>query len=195
MNIMKRFIGSIVLIAFVVSASAQDRGIGLRAGEPSGISFKKYLPRNKAIELGLGTTTFGWNGNYYRNAFRDFDRYEGYDYHSHQVRNTIYLQAKYLLQNNIQIEGMMGKLDWYWGIGGLLKMAQIDYRFRDNTTTNNGLDTRTDIDLGPEGIIGMEYTFEDVPLTIFGDISLMIEFADRPGTFRGLSGVGVRYNF
>jgi hypothetical protein len=88
---------------------------------------------------------------------------------------------------------MMGKLQWYWGIGGLIKMARVDYRVKkiDVVTTRS----QTDIDIGPEGILGMEYTFEDVPLTIFGEFSLFVEIVDRPAALRGMSGVGVRYNF
>ena len=74
-----------------------------------------------------------------------------------------------------------------------MKLATVDYRLKriDVVTTS----TRTDIDIGPEGILGMEYTFEQVPLTIFGEFSLFIEIVDRPAALRGLSGVGVRYNF
>jgi hypothetical protein len=77
----------------------------------------------------------------------------------------------------------------------LLKFANVDYRYRNRDTGVLVRDSRTDIDLGPEGILGMEYTFEDIPLTIFGEFSLMVEFADRPGAFRGFSGAGARYNF
>ena len=51
-----------------------------------------------------------------------------------------------------------------------------------------------DIDIGPEGMIGMEYTFEDVPITVFGEVSLMLELVDRV-TLRPFTGVGARYRF
>ena len=76
----------------------------------------------------------------------------------------------------------------------MLKLASIEYRYIDPQGPDE-TQMVTDIDIGPEGIIGMEYTFDDLPLTIFGDISLMIEILDRPGIPRGFSGVGVRYNF
>lgn len=190
---MKKLISLAILSMVFLSVYAQDRGIGVRLGNPMGITFKKYLPQNKAIELGIGTGYSTWYPHYYENSFTDFDRYEGYDYVSHRVNGTLYLQGRYLLHNDIHIEGMMGKLDWYWGIGGLMKIAQIDYRYR-NSDALVVRGTRTDIDIGPEGILGMEYTFEQVPLTIFGEFSLMIEIVDRVA-LRGFSGVGVRYNF
>ena len=192
---MKRFVVLVLLMFFFFEMYAQDRGIGLRLGYPMGITYKKYLPRNKAIEFGLGTLAPGWTqGHYYENSFHDFDKYEGLDYRSHRVQSTIYLQGRYLFQNDIHIEGMMGKLEWYWGIGGMLKFASIEYRYQDDLGPDI-YKTASDIDIGPEGIIGMEYTFEQVPITIFGELSLMIEILDRPGIPRGFSGVGGRYNF
>jgi hypothetical protein len=158
-----------------------------------GITYKKYLPQNRAVEFGLGTLTSGWYNQYYENSFSRYKRYDGYHYLSHNVSSTVYLQGRYLFHTDIHIEGMMGELDWYWGLGGMLKFANIDYRYR-NENEEIVRDTRTDIDLGPEGILGMEYTFEDVPITIFGEFSLMMEFADRLA-LRGFSGVGGRYNF
>jgi hypothetical protein len=189
----KKLTGIFVLVFIMFGCVAQDRGIGIRLGAPMGITYKKYLPRNKAVEFGIGTLTNGWYDNYYEKSFHDFDQFEGYDYESHRVRSAVYLQGRYLLHNEIQIEGMMGKLDWYWGIGGVAKFGSVEYRYRLNGIA--GREIRTDFDFGPEGILGMEYTFEDVPLTIFGELSLMIEILDRPGILRGLSGVGVRYNF
>ena len=190
---MKTIFSVAILVVSFVSLRAQDRGIGLRLGNPYGITYKKYLPRDKAVEFGIGSGYTSWYPHYYENSFHHLDRYEGYDYVSHRVNAPLYLQGRYLLQQDIDIEGMMGKLQWYWGIGGLMKLATVDYRLKriDVVTTS----TRTDIDIGPEGILGMEYTFEQVPLTIFGEFSLFIEIVDRPAALRGLSGVGVRYNF
>jgi hypothetical protein len=194
---MKKLMIFIFLTVMVLSVYGQkrknDRGIGLRLGAPMGITYKKYLPKNKAIELGLGTVTSGWYNPYYRNTFRHLNRYEGQDYLSHRVNNVVYFQARYLLNNDIRIEGMIGRLQWYWGIGALVKFASIDYRYRDNG--QDYIDQYVDLDLGPEGILGLEYTFEEVPVSLFGEFSLMVEIADRPGVFRGYSGVGARYNF
>lgn len=191
---MKKLIVIFVLFFIAFGSFAQDRGIGIRLGAPMGISYKKYFPRkHNAVEFGIGTLTNGWYNNYYEKSFNDFDRFEGYDYVSHRVRSAVYLQGRYLWHYDIQIEGMMGELDWYWGLGGVAKFGSVEYRYRENGIP--GREMRTDFDFGPEGILGMEYTFEQVPLTVFGEFSLMIEILDRPGILRGLSGVGVRYNF
>jgi hypothetical protein len=191
---MRQILICVLLTFSTLCAFSQDRGIGLRLGIPSGLTYKKYLPRNKAAEFIVGSIAPGWNHYYYENSFYDFDKFEGYRYRSHRVNSVVFLQGRYLFRDDIQIEGMEGKLEWYWGVGGLVKFASITYNYRDEAG-EYFQKTYSDIDIGPEGILGMEYIFEDLPLTVFGEFSLMIEFADRPGTPRGLSGIGIRYNF
>jgi hypothetical protein len=191
---MRQILICVLLTFSTLCAFSQDRGIGLRLGIPSGLTYKKYLPKNKAAEFIVGSIAPGWNHYYYENSFYDFEKFEGYQYRSHRVNSVVFLQGRYLFRDNIHIEGMEGKLEWYWGVGGLAKFASITYYYRDEAG-DNLQKTYSDIDIGPEGILGMEYIFEDLPLTVFGEFSLMIEFADRPGTPRGLSGIGIRYNF
>lgn len=190
----------LIIVLFLACASgsifAQQQSIGLRIGNPIGITYKRYLPNDRAIEFGIGTSSSGWNSNYYKNSFKDYKRYDNYDYRSHSVSSPVYFQGRYLFQYNIPIEGMVGKLDWYWGIGAVLKFATVEYVYQNEAPPYDSyIDNRTDIDFGPEGIAGMEYTFEDIPLTVFGEVSLMLEFADRPLTFRSFGAAGVRFNF
>ncbi len=74
--------------------SAQHQGIGLRLGEPLGITYKRYLPGNRAVEFVLGTAPKDWSSSYYSNSFED--RYDDYDEVSHDVNSVLYLQGKYL---------------------------------------------------------------------------------------------------
>lgn len=191
---MRSVITFLFLVLIVASVQAQNNGIGVRLGDPMGVTYKKYLPHSKALEFILGSASPGWNQNYYQNSFDANNKYDNYTYRSHQVQSTLYLQGRYLLDYPIHIDGMEGKLNWYWGIGALLKIAEVKYQYR-MPDQNNASDVRTDVDFGPEGIIGMEYTFEDVPLTIFGEVSLLLEIADRPGALRPFAGTGIRFNF
>lgn len=187
----------IVLLSFVLSffaVAAQDQGIGLRIGDPTGVTYKKYLRNSKAIEFGLGSAGPAWHHNYYRNSFGDRDSFNDYRYRTHTVQSTVYLQGRYLLHNDINIQGMQGEWDWYWGVGAVLKVARVKYFFDNDTPPFNETEIHNDIDFGPEGIAGMEYTFEGIPLTVFGEISLMLEIVDRV-TIRPLSGAGARYRF
>lgn len=190
----KKVIALLSFVLCVVVANAQDQGIGLRLGDPTSVTYKKYFNNSKAFEFLLGTSGAGWHYNYYRNTFDDLNEYEGLRYRSHRVKSTLYLQGRYLLHNDIYVQGLEGKWDWYWGLGAMLKIANVEYRFHDDNSSVNNKDTYNDFDLGPEGIIGMEYTFEGVPITVFGEVSLMLEIVDRI-SIRPFSGAGVRYNF
>src|SRR5688572_32687413 len=78
---MKKLICGVVLSLFFLSTYAQDRGIGVRLGNPMGVTYKKYFPRlHKAVEFGIGTGYSSWYPHYYENSFNHLDRYEGYDY-------------------------------------------------------------------------------------------------------------------
>jgi hypothetical protein len=186
------------LIMLIISTPlmAQQQGLGLRLGDPMGVSYKKYFGRTHAIEFGIGSAPAHWHNTYYINSFEEYPRYDNYRYQNHTVQSTLYLQARYLFHYNLPVESMEGKLEWYWGGGAMLKAAKIQYRYqnRDAPFASNR-DIINDIDFGPEGIIGLEYTFQDTPLSIFGETSLFIELADRPATMRAFGGLGVRYNF
>jgi len=191
---MKGKISLLGLMLFSTVLYAQQQSIGVRLGDPMGITYKNYFLRNKAVELVLGSAAPGWHQRYYEKSFEFRDQYSAYRYRSHTVESTVYLQGRYLLHFDIPVEGMEGHLRWYWGAGALLKFSKVKYRFADKETSALMTDERGDVDFGPEGIAGMEYTFQDVPVTIFGEVSLMLEVADRP-TLRSFAGIGARYNF
>lgn len=195
---MSRVITFIIAFFLIQAAFGQKRsnGIGLRIGEPFGVTYKRYMSPRSSLEFAIGSSPKGWSDAYYRNSFDDYAEYENYNYLSHDVESIIYLQGRLLLNQPILIEGLDGTLDWFYGIGGVLKSARVDYRFQgEEFPFDFESEDRTDVDLGPEGILGMEYFFSDIPLTIFGELSLMLEIGDRPGTFRLFGGAGLRYNF
>ena len=184
------------MLIISTAAVAQQQGLGLRLGDPMAVSYKKYFGRTHAIEFGIGSAPASWNNQYYINSFQEYPRYDNFQYQNHTVQSTLYLQARYLFHYNIPMQNMDGKLEWYWGGGAMLKAAKVQYRFQNREAPfAAGRDIINEIDLGPEGIIGLEYTFQDTPLTVFGETSLFLEIADRPATFQGFGGLGVRYNF
>lgn len=192
---MKRIV-LFILILGSFSTFSQQQGIGLRLGDPIGATYKKYLNKTNAVEFGIGSAPPHWHNSYYLNSFDEYDEYDSYRYQNHTVQSTLYLQARYLFQYRLPVENLIGKLDWYWGVGGLLKVAKVKYSYRENDSPfNTGTDIKNDLDIGPEGILGMEYTFQDTPLTVFGEGSMMLEFLDKPITVRGFGGMGVRFNF
>jgi hypothetical protein len=176
-------------------AQPAKQAIGLRAGSPLSITYKRYLGNDRAVEFMIGSAPTKWYKVYYKNSFDAYSKYDDLEYVSHTVRSSVYLQARYLFHYHIE-EEIDGILQWYWGLGAMFKGATIHYRFREFDDPLLFSDTKNDIDLGLEAPIGLEYTFEDVPITLFGELSLFFELADRPATIRGpFIGLGARYNF
>ena len=197
---MKRNVLLVLLVLGVVGIGfGQQQSVGLRLGEPTGIVYKNYLnyrgAKGTAWELGFGTASNSWNHGYYENSFKDRGSYDGYRYTSHRVSGVVYFQGRYLFNYQIPTQGVDGRFDWYWGLGAVLKFANVKYFYQnDQPPFQVATDTRTDIDFGPEGILGAEYRFDNVPIILFAEFSLMIELADRFGG-RGFVGTGARYVF
>ena len=201
------FVLGLFLIVQVSTAQSQksDWGIGLRLGDPTGITLKRYMG-GTAFEFSLGRTHY-FNGNYYNNNFNDWYLDQNYNYTDIQylgvqASQPIGFQAHYLIHNKISKIGdeSVTGLDWYYGFGGQIRSQsyEYDYRYRVNGD-NNWYVARgervTNVDLGADAVIGLEYTFPDVPVSIFGDAVLFLELIDNPFSFWFQGGIGGRYRF
>jgi hypothetical protein len=183
-------------------SSSYNWGIGLRFGDPLGITVKKYK-NTAAWEFNLGRSA-RWGYHY---SDKDFYRYNKYDdrdlyhYAGHVPGSTTALQIHYLLHK--PINGAEG-LKFYYGGGAQFRFTPVTYRYYHNRYDNGSEwwkdwyyteERRTDIDLGIDGTLGLEYTFKDAPVSIFLDGNLFIELVNTPFLFSGQGGIGVRYNF
>jgi hypothetical protein len=188
-----------LLIVFVAGSAAGQgsptQSVSLRLGVPIGVTYKAYFGKKEALEFGLGSASPYWADHYYINSFNSFSKYKDFKYLDHSVTSTIYLQARYLKDFPIPTTGMVGNLNWYCGAGAVLKIASVNYRYTNvdaNPPTQS--DKHTDIDFGPEAIIGAEYWLEDTPFSFYGEGSVMLELFDRLGG-RAFGAVGARYHF
>lgn len=175
-------------------------GIGARIGDPLGITAKSYTQNQTALEFSLGQPSRIWyNNNYYEDRFFDKGGYDKTKQNFHKLdwrlSYAIALQVHHLWHQEIrQLPG----LDWYWGVGGQIRVKSYKYEYSYTETSTGTLiedeDRLTDVDLGPDGVIGLEYTFDELPLTVFLDATLFLEFIDNLKIY-GQPGVGVRYHF
>jgi len=182
---------SMLLIAFLILSTrlfAQDMAIGIRAGDPLAVSFKKYLSGGKnALEFNLGSYGYAYgygnyrNGNYYGN----YKHYNNYYYR----RGGIVIMGDYLWHFDIpQAQG----LSWYLGVGGQLR--SLNY-LRDRDGDGDIDDEVTGIGIGPNGVIGLEWIPKEVPeIALFLDTGLYLEIVPQPWVVSQV-GLGVRYNF
>lgn len=177
-----------------VWAQSYQWGVGLRAGDPTGLTVKRFMGE-RAWEFNIGRTNM-WGFN----AEREFNRdYNDYRYLDSRFKSAISLQLRYLVFKPIPIEGK-DKLAWYAGVGGQLRSASVDYRYRYRVGPNNNdwrerWESVNDVDLGADLIGGLDFTFHDVPLSLFTDINLFVELLDSPFFLRLQGGGGIRYNF
>jgi hypothetical protein len=190
------FLVFFVFILFKTTV-AQHEAIGVRIGSPTGISYKKYLANSTAaLEFGLGAQPRGAQQQYYRNSFEKDNDFEGDDYVNHSVENNLFIQARFLKHYPLHVEDVEGTFEWYWGMGALLKIAKVDYWYTASGAPGIQESSNvTDFNTGPEVPLGIEYTFDDIPLTLFGETSLFLEIVNRPGIPALYGGVGLRYNF
>jgi hypothetical protein len=164
-------------------ANNKNLGLGIRLGDPAGITLKKYN-KGSAFEIILGRSqVWGWRGYYNR-------RYKHLDDWRFRNRFPISLQLHYLIQKPIaDVPG----LDWYVGFGGQLRYSNYYVVYKSGRNTIE--ERYTDIDLGVDILGGIEYTFKDAPISMFFDINLFVEILDNPMMIWPQAGFGVRFNF
>ncbi len=89
----KILIISIVMFTFISTLSAQDGiGVGIIAGEPTGLSGKMWMADNTAIDLGMAWSFSG-------------------------EKNSFHIHGDYLWHNFSLIKVDQGKLPLYFGVG------------------------------------------------------------------------------
>lgn len=183
----------------------ENWGVGVRLGDPSGISVKKYT-ENNALEISVGRTH--WSGRrWYDNRFDDWYKdqkfgYSEFQYRGYSASTPIGIQVHYLYRKSINTvaDEQINGLEWYYGFGGQFRYQTYtyDYRYKLSGDPNWYYETGervTDFDIGVDGVIGLEYTFEDAPVSVFLDATLFMEVVDDPFLFWMQAGVGARYNF
>lgn len=180
------------------SSSAYKWGIGLRLGEPTGLTVKKYNANASAWEFNLGRSA-RLGHHYDGDDFYENSRYEDkdmYKYYGYTPGFTTALQVRYMLSK--PLNGLEG-LSLYYGGGLQARFTPVRYRYA--YYYENGWDWEyredrvTDIDLGLDGVLGLEYMMKDMPLSFFLDVNLFVEIVDAPFVINPQGGAGVRYNF
>lgn len=195
-----------LLLCSTFSLFGQDEwGIGLRFGDPSGVTLKKYLT-DRAFEISVGRTHWFYDDDWYGRRFDDwYERqrfgYRDLNYRGYDASAPIGLQAHYLFREGINKSTALNRtgLEWYYGFGAQLRFQsyRYDYRYkrdggRDWYYTTS--DRIVDVDIGGDVVIGLEYTFK-APISVFIDLCLFMEILDDPFLFGAQAGLGGRFNF
>ena len=195
------FTAVLLLTLITTSANAQNWGLGIRLGDPSGITVKKY-GEGHAWEFNLGRTHVFSGHGYYNDHYAYWYDHQHFNYKDHEYIDShgsipLGLQVHYLFQKPVKnADG----LQWYWGFGGQVRTQKIyyDYRYKlegspDWIVVSDEAVQETN--LGLDGVLGLEYKFNNAPLALFLDATLFMELVDDPFLFGMQGGFGVRYTF
>lgn len=176
---MKRFIlfSAMAVLLFVPTTSqaqlhfnrsaesaTYSTAIGLRAGETSGITFKKFVGGPNALEFIVGVWPYGFS------ATGLFEKHA-----------------------NAGLDG----LNWYYGGGGhvAVQSGRIYYAYR-HRRYDYYYRTGSDLGLGIDGIVGLEYKIKPIPFAVSLDLKPFLEVNTAGAAFIGLDpGLGVKVAF
>lgn len=186
----------LLLVCLPILSFAQERGIGIRLGEPFSVTYKDFINDNFSIEGMLGSA--GVNGaSYYQKEFESNPPASNSFYISHTAKKGISVNVRSAYHEDItDVFGIeSGYLLAYGGAGIQFRTTKVTYTYTDGQSSTQALDNRTNGDFGPEAFIGAEYYFDDVPLSVFGEAGFFLELIDRIGHIKGQGGIGVRYIF
>lgn len=205
-----KFLGIIVMIISVTNGFSQNNnkewGVGLRLGDLTGVTVKKHLTQS-ALELSIGRSHLLRNPRYFEDNFNEWSKdnrtnYDDFRYISYNSSTPIGIQFHYLFQKDINRIGdaNVTGLQWYYGIGAQFAYQTYTYDYQYKLQGNSEWfyakgEKVSDLDFGADGVIGIEYTFKDVPLTIFTDALLFMEIFDDPFVFKFQGGFGGRFRF
>ncbi len=191
----------VLLLFFLVPAFgfAQERGIGLRIGEPISVTYKDFIEDHLSYEVMIGAA--GVNGSdYYRKDFESNLPSSNAFYQGHSVSKGISINARMALNEDITdvFDIGQGYLLGYAGAGIQIRTTKVDYSYVQNPSGSGSQlllhDNRTNFDLGPEAFGGAEYYFDNTPISVFAEVGLFLELIDRINV-KGQGGVGIRYLF
>ena len=202
---MKRFLFAITLawgmLGFAQAQQQVHWGVGGRLGDPGGLSVKRYTAGG-AVEVNFGQAYIFNGTGYYRHHFNGWylkkHNYQYYNYTNHYNSFPWGLQVHFLRQKPLSQIDVKG-LHWYYGAGAQLRWQTVhySYRYRDNNRSewvyvHN--ERYANVDMGIDGVLGLEYFIPEVPISVFADVNLFLEIVDYP-SLRGQGGIGVRYTF
>jgi len=150
---MRKYLSYLIFIIIVSASFIQSQnkefGLGIIVGEPTGVSFKYWTGSNSAFDGAIAWSFI--NGG------------------------ALHIHADYILHSFNLIPVESGKLPFYYGIGGRIKLL-------DKTS------------IGVRVPVGLTYLFDDTPIDIFLEVVPILDLAPKTD-FKINAAIGGRYFF
>jgi hypothetical protein len=134
-----------LLLPFAIHAQDKGLGIGIMAGDPTGLNAKYWLAEDRALIFGLGWGPWG---------------------------RTFNLHGDYTLQNVELLKDGDVVIDLYYGGGARLRSWSGGRYWRNNTWYDDG---RGSIGLGLRIPVGAVMTVDGLPLDFFLELAPTLE--------------------
>lgn len=172
-------------------------GIGVKVGDPFGLTFKFYMSKNFAIVADFGKSASALYSQYYTDIFDDYfpDPADTLTYFSHEVVRDWVGEFKLVYQ--IDARALSPGLWFYTGAGVEGRDLKIDYQYSTNAPLPPETRTlqRKRTTLGVEAVVGVEYANFKFPISTFLELEYYYDLAKDPGWTKLQGGVGLRYIF
>ena len=161
---------ALLIVTNNICAQDYKTGIGLRGGWTGGLTAKHFIKEGKALE---GILSTGWN-------WRGYQLTGLYEIHKAAFTKD-------------DVEGFF----WYYGAGAHIGWAYSYQQWHPTGTWTGYWETHYYTAIGVDGIFGLEYKIQELPVTISLDVKPFIEFSDyRDYPFHFWdAGFSIRYIF
>jgi len=175
------------------------QGVGIKVGDPIGLTYKIYFRQRFAAEVVGGSTTSGLFSDFIIESFEVDPEYQDFTYIGHENEISPTVQARLLIHSPLPagITGETG-IDWFIGIGYMVRFLRVNYTFESGDNPVDfmiGNIEETFMLSGPEGILGFEYVLSTIPVTVFVEGGIFIDVQEEISEPRFQGGLGLRYNF
>jgi hypothetical protein len=183
--------------------------IGFKVGDPLALSYKYYPSKRFSFVVDFGKASSGLYNRYDREKFAEYVS-EGIDtlsdnsslsYSFHRVKADWVGEAKVLYQ--FEANKLAEGLQVYAGGGWEWKETKVSYDYFYNKTDPNGGNLvnefrkteRNRFTMGPQVVLGIEYSYFQLPLSAFMEVEYFVDVHADPGWKKFEGGVGLRYVF
>ncbi len=173
-------------------------GIGLRVGDPVGLTAKVYFPENLAFEIVLGSALNGLYANYHAENFNAYTSNENYSYVGHTVNYIAAGQARLLW--HIPLPHRLPGMSVYGGLGIQMRQTSLTYLQREKRSAGSDTGLLREVDYvynlyRPELSVGCEHIMERLPVSVFAEVNYLFDFEKEYYDTNFTGGLGIRYIF
>lgn len=184
-------------------------GIGLKLGDPFAITYKFYPDKHFGLVADFGKASSGLYNGYFRGKFNSYVQTDTVSESeavitpiTHKVKSDFIGEIKLLY--HFDASKISPGLQVYIGAGWEWKSTRLQYDYfyevpatpsdpEPESTTGNFKVTR--FTQGPQAVIGIEYSYFQLPISAFMELEYFTDIQLDPGWRRVEGGVGLRYVF